>query len=683
MSSNYHFGQSTIEISDTQIAALASIPLTTIPYLSNIDQYLNTTGTPEFQKLGINQIAGSNQLEVNGTTILKGVTSITNTTQSNDTQSGCVVLSGGLAVQKNLTIGGSTTFSGGFANMNISNLNSTNITTGSIIVQNGATINNISTTSVSSGSLIVSNGTVSNLNATSLTCGSLLVSSGGLSVSGIIYSNNTTDSTDTSSGSLVIKGGVGISKALRVTNIATNYIESSRFTYSDQLKTVSLGYLSGTSDQASTYIGHYAGEFVNTGITNTLIGHSAGLNYFGASDMVAGSRNVLVGFATGVLDGSAINAVGIGYGVVSDSNKIVLGNAQHTTCIINATGVTELTGSLKIDGTTDSVGSSTGSVVISGGVGISGSTYIRGSLVVASETCGALLISSGSLTISGGNNTISLQNSNTGGTTVLSSLLAPNITVTNISSNMGKDTNAYGSIVNTYYADAVPANIKGTIGLYGRSESIQFDGNGNVGINSTPLPGINLSVGGTLNANDTTLRSLTVTGTTTGSLYVYNGSVFSSTMDSTSISSGAVIVSGGMGIRKNLRIGGSSVFTGPLLANGGTVIKTSLDTVPMNSLINNNAVNNLSFLAITIQYQGIYFISAAISYGNTSSNYYAYGIVSTNGVSLSTITTYFTNGIALSTNGMDVRATNNSGSTMTPMYFTVSRIAFPTVFGIY
>ena len=704
MSANYHFGQSTVEISDQQIQALASIPLTTIPYLAALDQNVNTVGTPEFQKLGINQIAGTNQLEVNGT-------SVSNFLVATSISTGSVSITGGINIENfnttNITTGsltvsnganinnliatsisaGSISISGGFGNINIKNLNSTNISTGSLIVQNGATITNISTTSVSSGSLIVSTGTITNLNSTSSTIGSLLVSTGSLTISGgsnskLIVTNQTADNNqtlissmynpnmitwgstvytalgkDTSNyGSLVTtyfrdnivstsygstklsgcplaltiggEGNVGIGNGqLPVSGIPLKVkgnIEATKFNLDNIVTPVEFGYGSGGSnaDSGSTFIGHMAGNSVSTGFSNTIVGYEAA-QYTGAGlvPLVGGHENVCLGMRSGVNAAGTNNALALGTAAVATTNGITIGNSQHVNATFNATGTTEFTGSIKVDGgvvvpTILTTSVSSGSLYVSGGTNLTNllSTSIStGSLILSGgETCGSLLISSGSLTISGGNNTISLTNSNTIGTTVLSSLLAPNITVSNISSNMGKDTNAYGSIVDTYYADPTPANVKGSIGLYGRPTAIEFNGNANVGINNTPVVGQSLTVGGVLAANDTYLLSLNTTGTTTGSLYVYGGATIPN-LSATSVSSGNLIVSTGtvtnltatsitsgtMWVSGGLRA--TSITSGTMWISGGaTIPNLSATSVSSGNLIvSTGTVTNLTATSIT------------------------------------------------------------------------------------
>jgi len=127
------------------------------------------------------------------------------TTESMLTTNGSLVVSGGMGIAKNVNMGG---------NLKIGvNSTSFDLSSGSIIVTGGAAI---------TGNLNIGAKTViySTTTSTSSTTGALTIS-GGLGMVGNLYVGSTTESDSTTIGSLVVSGGVGIAKN---TNIGGNLI---------------------------------------------------------------------------------------------------------------------------------------------------------------------------------------------------------------------------------------------------------------------------------------------------------------------------------------------------------------------------------------------------------------------------------------------------------------------------
>lgn len=141
---------------------------------------------------------------------------ILDTTQSINISSGAVIIEGGLGVMKNLNIGGNTVIDGSLTagSFFVNNLSANAITTSSLI----STISSIGTLNISS--YTASSGFVSSLISSVLTTGSLNVTGSSL-LNGVVTISNSTGSSNTGSGALVVYGGVGINENINIGGDAT------------------------------------------------------------------------------------------------------------------------------------------------------------------------------------------------------------------------------------------------------------------------------------------------------------------------------------------------------------------------------------------------------------------------------------------------------------------------------
>jgi hypothetical protein len=202
---------------------------------------LNVTGTTTLSSLGV-----INGLSVTGTTTLAGPLNVTNGTSSAGTNTGAIIVAGGVGVGENLNVGGNLYVAGVINATVVGSISTaTNLTagsSGSIPYQTA-----FGRTSFfgpgAAGDLLVSNGGGSptfvntltlagTTQATNTMTGTLQVRGGAgigknLYVGGTISSTgtltviDTTDSTSTTSGALVIAGGAGIGKNLNIGGAAT------------------------------------------------------------------------------------------------------------------------------------------------------------------------------------------------------------------------------------------------------------------------------------------------------------------------------------------------------------------------------------------------------------------------------------------------------------------------------
>jgi hypothetical protein len=240
----------------------------------------------------------NNEIKVNNLTTLTGQLKVVNQTESTAYDTGAVIINGGLGVGKKLNVLGNVDFSG------------------TLNVEGETTIDD---TLTSTGITRVTNTT----NSTSTSTGSVVIS-GGLGIAENLYAGgsirftSTTNSTSTSTGSVVLSGGIGIAGNLYVGG-------SIRFTSTTSSTSTSTGsvVLSGGLGIAENL---YAGGVIR--FTNT-----------------TGS--------TSPSTGSVVISGGLGI-----AENLYVG------------------GSVRFTNITDSTSSSTGSVVISGGLGITKNLYV-------------------------------------------------------------------------------------------------------------------------------------------------------------------------------------------------------------------------------------------------------------------------------------------------------------------
>jgi hypothetical protein len=132
-----------------------------------------------------------------GASILSGITSIINSTESNNTSSGSLIVSGGVGIQKNLNVNGNTNITGSItaASIKTTLVNSTNGLFTNFTTSNFQA-DYVKSVAISSGSIIATQGTFSTvsssfLSVNTMSAGSIFLS-GDLAVAGTITSVNIT-----------------------------------------------------------------------------------------------------------------------------------------------------------------------------------------------------------------------------------------------------------------------------------------------------------------------------------------------------------------------------------------------------------------------------------------------------------------------------------------------------------
>jgi hypothetical protein len=438
------------------------------------------------------------------------------------------------------TIGGIKTFS--------DTSNATNTQTGSLIVLGGSSVvkdfyvggsiestSTLTSTSITTGALQIAGGAGINqlYVATTTTMGGNLslgtnnISTvGGITATGIISTTNATLATSTNSGAVQVAGGLGVGQI----------------------------YIAQTTNATSTT----TGSLIVSGGTSI-----AGNLYVGGNVVYTGSNNSSTVESTSTSTGALIIAGGTGIA----KNLYVGGN------IVSSDIYTGLS-------TVNSTSTTTGSLILNGGASIAGNLYVGGNVVYSgsnnSSTVDSTSTSTGSLILSGGigvakqahiGNTLTIHNITTG----------TNSCSLNVNTSGALTINSSGNICNFDVTDQVSINattntsstnvgaliIAGGIGI---AKNLYVGGNenisGNLGVSGNIGISGNMQVSGSGSVASLSVASLSINDTT----------------NSTSSTTGALIMSGGAGISKNLYVGGNLNVAGSVSYGSLTITGTTLST---------------------------------------------------------------------------------------------------------
>jgi hypothetical protein len=611
------------------------------------------------------------------------VVSFTNTSNAISTTTGAVRITGGLGVGGDIY--GSTIYSNGSPVVTTGNLGNLGVTallagtdtavttsTGVVTVYNTGTLQTVtsrgssttfkisilditSATSTATGALTVAGG---------LGVAGNIYSGGAIYAAGLIYSNgqavltsevdtlqtvtgrgNTTNqqiritnsatSTSTSSGALVISGGVAIGDNINVANSAT--IGAGLIVQSGQIT------LSGNTNNISAASPlQISGSTIN--LTSNL---GIQLSAFGAEVAVIGAFSVtnsvrVLGTATSVDTTSGALTVAGGVGIVGDvyaKNIFSNGSQVLTNASLGAYGVTSLTtGSgivvstatgaviissidtlqlvtnrgnattnpVYITNTTTSIGTSTGALIVSGGTNLRGNLTIAGDTLATNVTATNVVINN-TLTVYGAIQ--SFNNTNSTGTTTGAVILVGGLGV-------GQDlyaANIYGTTVydnnKRVVTDVTPVAGSGISisGLTSTGPNVTFNINntGVLALQGSTYIGISSATGiislTNLGVQTLTAGTDTAVSSTTGTITVWNVSTLQSvtdrgnttnraisitnTTDANTSTAGALIVSGGVGVAKNLIVGANATIYGNLQVYGTSTYVNSTQTVIVDPVI--------------------------------------------------------------------------------------------------
>jgi enhancing lycopene biosynthesis protein 2 len=473
-----------------------------------------------------------NDTTFNSTLSVSDVVNFNDTTDAtSSTAGGALTVDGGAAIAKklyvgtDLNIGGNSTLTGTLDVTGATTLSSTLDVTG-LVNLNDTTDSSSST----SGALIVDGGvgiakklfvgTDLDIGGNSTMTGILGVTgattlSSTLDVTGLVNLNDTTDASSSTSGALIVDGGVGIAKKL--------FVGTDLDIGGNSTMTGTLGVTGATTLSSSLDV---------TGLVNLNDTTDASSSTSGALIVDGG-----VGIAKKLFVGTDLD----------------IGGDSTMTGTLGVTGATTLSSSLDVTGlvnlndTTDASSSISGALIVDGGVGIAKKLFVGTDLDI------------------GGDSTMAGTLGVTGATTLSSSLDVTGLV------NLNDTTDASSSTSGALIVD------------------------GGVGIAKKLYVGTDLDIGG----NSTLTGTLGVTGATTlsSSLDVTGLVNLNDATDASSSTSGALIVDGGVGIAKklfvgtDLDIGGNSTMTGTLDVTGATTLSSSLD---ITGLVNLNDATDAS-----------------------------------------------------------------------------------------
>jgi hypothetical protein len=441
----------------------------------------------------------------------------TGTTDAVGPASGAVQITGGASIGGSLYVGGTL-----FANVSGSSSSATNVTSVATTVNATHYL-----------TFVDSNNAVAEFEQLYTTSSvSFNPSNGNLTVAGVLSSDSIQTGAVTATGNLSA-ANISTTGTLNVTGISTLGIVTATSVTTNELNINGDVAILSTTSSTST----------DTGALTVLGGTGIGENlYVGGSVVVTGDVAVNGGdITTTQTDFNIANSNATTVGIAGAGTAITLGATSGYTDIRNETRVTIAT---------ESNATNSGALIVSGGTGIGGNLYVGGNIVAT----GDVAANGGDLTTTA--ETFNLVNANA--TTVN---FAGDSTATIISSATGytaiRNQTTITSTVNATSAITGALQVRGGVGISGA-----------LWVEQT-LRVVNNSTLGNVSAALTTVTNLTVNGPA----LVTNVLTITESQNSNATTNGAVRVSGGVGVVKDVFIGGA-------ITAGATLAETSSTVVP-------------------------------------------------------------------------------------------------------
>ena len=372
--------------------------------------------------------------------------------------------------------------------------------------------------------------------------------------------SSTTNSFATTTGALVVAGGVGINKDVHIGgSIFTDTIISQNGTVhidnNSNVEITSQTTASNTTTGALVVTG-------GLGIGGEI--HSGGDIHVGGeivTDQISSANSEITIVARANIDDTS-NSTASNNGALHVRGGVGIEKDVYIGGSLNVTNDTTLIGALNISNATPATDKSSGALIIAGGVGINKDVHIGGNLWTdqISSSNGTINIDNTTVSISSTEQAINTSSGAlvvTGGLGVGGNLHADNIYSTNVFTDIIQSSNNTVQFTNTTTASDTgtgAVTVSGGVGIGG-----------------------DLFVGG-----GTTVEALTVSAASVhqGAVTIHgpvthnNVTDFTNPAQSTSPSSGAVVVTGGVGVGKNLNVSGTLSVT-----DTTTLTETKVDGV--------------------------------------------------------------------------------------------------------
>jgi hypothetical protein len=316
-----------------------------------------------------------------------GAVELRNTTNSSNTTTGALVVTGGAGIGGNLYVGG-TMFAGGAQVITAATLGSFGV---SQIIAGAAigvsptsgtgtvTVTNLGVRSLSAGSGIQVSTSTGSVIVQSIDTLELVTSRGNSSTSIISLTNNA-QATSPTTGALVVTGGVGIGRDLRVGGGAF-VVGVSTFT----------GAITGSITTASNILGGTAGalpyqfaagetQFIGIGVVGSVLTSN------GTTPTYQSTQSLVVGFANRATTATNIALGTAGQVVFQGSSGLTAFTGgigtEGNLLVSRGTGTPTFQNTLTLAGTTQATSTLTGALQVRGGAGIGGDLYVGGTAII-------------------------------------------------------------------------------------------------------------------------------------------------------------------------------------------------------------------------------------------------------------------------------------------------------------
>jgi len=409
------------------------------------------------------------------------------------------------------------------------------------------------------------------------------VSGRGNSTTNVILVNTSTISTGTSSGALVVAGGVGIGGSLNVGNggfinnglLVNTYagINTNLSGLTNEVDFVNLNTSSGISFEWRQY---------QTGTTSTVLMDllpSGQLNVFGSiygASVYSGGAQVLT---TSSIGSYGVTKITTGTGIsISPSSGVGQVNITSIATLQNVTdNGSTTTNAIGIWSYVTATSTTTGALTVIGGVGIGGSVFIGGTETSSAIVTGAIL-NTGTLVVNG-----------TATFTSIVAATSPLSGAVTIAGGLGVNGSIYSGqgvydrgqrVVTTVLPTAGTGTNVTIISSTGTTATFSINNTGVLSITAGTDTVVSTSTGNITVWDNSTLESVTSRGAISDRIITLNNG-----QDATSSTYATLIVSGGVGISKNLVVGGNTAIYGNLQVFGTQTFVNSTQTYIVDPVI--------------------------------------------------------------------------------------------------